>query len=304
MRFDREYQQRQLTVLQALDARTGHIGDAHTHPGGMNECSSGDERTDVANARASASGEMVFVIATDLPDFGGRLGDRFNDATPGDNRWMQVANLRLNFFYLGKASGYRYRRIMPRLDSSEPVLEMPESLRSWSERSPLQFRLDLACLRSIPGWTLQLPEQEPTCLVLTRREHDEQVIVFLDNYPVGLPRVYVRLSAGQIVEVPVEDAVPKIKEYRPWLISLVTPVVQRIESRWTSLSVVETSWPVEPTRPVTATESSPEPIARQDGNDIALEDAVTVATEFEPSDSVVPFAPDGEVTQKKESHHG
>ena len=191
VRFDRDYQQRELERLQFLDPRSSHMGDAHLHPGSLDHCSSGDYQTDLANVRTSRSGEMVFVIATLA---------RAHHRSAFES-CLLAEPLKLDFFYLGEASDYEYRKFLPRI-VDEPVLEVPDLLRELERDHPGRLRHELDCLRRIDGLRLRLAgtridDQTVPALHVCENQGKWTAVILLDGYPKSPPRVYVEKDGSE-----------------------------------------------------------------------------------------------------------
>lgn len=227
VRFDREHQQQELDLLRSLDHRVMHLGDAHTHPGDLNEPSGGDLATDAGNVRASNTQEMVFVIATDQRHVRQRRLDGLRRATEPPGQEDALRGLRLNFFYLGKASEYRYRRVAPRVAGDEPMLSFPLSLRTWHAFDPTRFVLELDVLRRIAGWSMRIvPGSDAVSLQFVSPTRRTCVLVRVEDYPQQPPAIFVRMPSGQTVEY--DEAALHLPGWSPrtWLISLLLPLLQ------------------------------------------------------------------------------
>ena len=148
VRFNRDFQQSRLERMQLIDRRSSHIGDAHTHPGSLDRCSHGDLVTDVANVNASATQEMVFVIATELRHHTARRGL--------DAMSLYSEGLKVDVFYLGFATNCQYQRVVPMIVDDEPAVPIPPLLDRLVDAFPDRFPLDWACLRSLKGWQLRI----------------------------------------------------------------------------------------------------------------------------------------------------
>lgn len=187
--FDRAYQQAELEVLQCLWPGVGHVGDAHLHPGSLDRCSSVDFKTDLGNVRASATQEMVFAIATAVET---HASDNLEGA-------ILREGLKLDFYYLGKASGYRYARIQPRI-AEDGLLEIAPALRAWIVSDPTRARLELEVLRRLPGFSVSLMRQDGAAsgFLVSRNDIAYDVAVVFDPDS-GQPSVCVRFG-GDLVE--------------------------------------------------------------------------------------------------------
>ena len=187
VKFDRAFQQRELEMMQLLDQRACHIGDAHLHPGSLDTCSAGDLETDLGNVRASMTQEMVFVIAT-------ASGWRIRSEES-----LHVDGLKLDFFYLGKSSGYEYRRFVPEV-IDEPVSQVNPALRAFAEAAPVRTRLDFASLRRLPGQDLRVTDMrldgaELPCVELTHRAMGYKAAIVFGPDPLARPHVFVDTGA-------------------------------------------------------------------------------------------------------------
>jgi len=183
VKFDRDHQQRELDLLRWVEPAASHLGDIHRHPGDMDHCSGGDYETDSQNVRASRTREMVFGIVTL-----GRYG-----------RWMRIAEslyslgAKIDFYYLGFASDYQYRKVQIEV-SDEPMVRVPDEVRRIAE-SGLIDPLDWRCLRSLEGCAVglshvDLGEVSGTC-VRVRGEDETQVLAFPGQGEGGRPVVFV-----------------------------------------------------------------------------------------------------------------
>jgi len=187
---DRTYQQDELCLLQLADPDLMHIGDAHLHPGSMDTCSGGDHRTDTGNVRASRSQEMVFVIAT-------AASSHWGGQSEGG---LCHAGLKLNFYYLGKASGYEYRRFRPEVVEGE-ALSASEPLRRFIEADPVRARLDFDNLRRLTDYTMtvsELPGEDGTrrpCIEMTHKTRGFRTLIAFSGDPRKRPEVLVDTGA-------------------------------------------------------------------------------------------------------------
>jgi len=190
---DRDHQQRELELLQLADGDVMYIGDAHLHPGSMDTCSSGDYRTDLGNVRESRTREMVFVIATAAS---ARWGSDSSDS-------VYRGGLKLNFFYLGKASGYEYRRFVPEIVEGQ-ALQTPASLRRFAAVSPARARLDFENLRRLTAYRMTVSEmtgngrQPRPCIKMHHKRLGFKTIIAFGPDPGAHPEVYVE-TGGEIL---------------------------------------------------------------------------------------------------------
>ena len=100
--FDNEYQFQVLQALRRTQPQTGNMGCIHLHPDQMDECSLGDRMADVAAAKSSQTGALVFgLITVDNPRF--------------DLASLYYRNLKLDFFVLGESTGFKYVHVRPKL---------------------------------------------------------------------------------------------------------------------------------------------------------------------------------------------
>jgi len=220
---DRDHQQRELELLQLVDGDVMHIGDAHLHPGSMDNCSGGDYRTDIGNVRDSHSQEMVFVIATAASaHWGGRSAES-----------LRRDGLNLNFFYLGKASGYEYRRFRPEVVQGEALAASVE-LRRFTEADPVRARLDFDNLRRLTAYRMtvgELPldaQDGRLCVEMTHRTRGFRTMIAFSADPWQRPEVYV-------------DTGSQLMQYQPaWLnggwtgLVWFTPIVLEVEREMTN----------------------------------------------------------------------
>lgn len=219
IKFDRPYQQEELCLLQLADVDLSHIGDAHLHPGDMDTCSGGDHQTDTRNVRDSRSQEMVFLIATKASAHGGG-----RSATS-----IYHAGLKLDFFYLGKASGYEYRPFRPEIVRGEAVTAS-EELRRFATADHVRARLDFDNLRRLTDYRMtmaELPtsgEHNRPCIEMTHKTRGFKTLIAFSADPRQRPEVFV-------------DDGSQLMQFQPawlngsWLPSLVwfTPIVLNVE---------------------------------------------------------------------------
>jgi hypothetical protein len=144
---DRVYQQRELELLQLADGDLMFIGDCHLHPGCLDRCSGGDFQTDLGNVRISRTKEMLFVIATAAS---AHWHSRVSDSN-------YRAGLKLDFFYLGKSSGYEYRHIRPEIVEGKAIT-VSTSLRQFATSNPVRARLDFDNLRRLASYEMTVSE--------------------------------------------------------------------------------------------------------------------------------------------------
>ncbi len=176
--FDRPYQQTELRLLQMVDTEVMHIGDVHLHPGAMDQCSEGDYHTDAANVCASRSQEMVFAIATVAS---AHRPERLQNGFIHDG-------LKLDFFYLGKKSGYRYARVLPEIIDGHALI-VPAQLRHFAEAFPERALLDFDNLRRLRNYRmaiLQMPNDDGDicpCIRMTHRTKRFQTIMIFTGQP-------------------------------------------------------------------------------------------------------------------------
>ena len=223
IKFDRPYQQDELCLLQLVDTNLMHIGDAHLHPGSMDRCSSGDHQTDTCNVRDSHSQEMVFVIVTKAPLYGsGRSGES-----------LYHAGLKLDFFYLGKASNYEYSRFRPQVVRGE-MTTVPDELRKFSDSDPVRTRLDLDNLRRLTTYRMAIRmlategQRSRPCIEMAHRTRGFKTFITFSVNPSQRPEVFV-------------DTGSQVMQFQPdwlngrWLPGLVwfTPIVLSVEREMT-----------------------------------------------------------------------
>ncbi len=182
---DREYQQRELEILQIVDAGVMYIGDAHLHPGTMTTCSSGDYRTDRGNVRESQTKEMVFAIATVASAGWGY----------GSSDGVQLGGLRLDFYYLGKSSNYQYCRVNPEIVEGPPI-QAPDSLRRFAGADRTRARIDFDNLSRLAAYTMSISEidsdrQSRPCIQMHHKTLGFKTIIAFGPDPGARPEVYV-----------------------------------------------------------------------------------------------------------------
>lgn len=187
VKFDRDYQQRELQQLQLMDARASHIGDAHLHPGTLDRCSSGDLRTDRGNVLASRTREMVFCIAT--------VASRHAWSAAQDPTSICLEGLKLDFYYLGYASGFEYRKVLPHTADDEPALWAPPAMLGLLRRGLQRTRLDWTNLCSLPQFCVRLCEiaidaSRKPCLELCHRTEGWKALILVGDAS-GPPQVMV-----------------------------------------------------------------------------------------------------------------
>lgn len=192
---DRQYQQRELELLQLIDADAMFIGDAHLHPGSLDSCSAGDLRTDSANVRESHSQEMVFVIATVAS---AHRGNRSPDSLYHDG-------LKLDFYYLGKASGYQYRHFRPEVVEGA-ALSAPAELRRFAAADPVRTRLDFENMRRLANYHMGLVQQATgdqacrPCIVMKHKTDGFTAMIAFSADPRQRPDVFVEDNAHQVMQ--------------------------------------------------------------------------------------------------------
>lgn len=190
--FDRAFQQTELTALQVLDPQACHIGDAHLHPGCYDRCSAGDYQTDQGNVKALATKEMVFVIAT-VP-----YGRVFQSA---DSLYRD--GLKLDFYYLGKSSGYEYRKVLPEVVAM-PALKAGPLLRAYVQADPARARMDLGNLRRLTGFHMRVLEgpeagagEGRLCIELAHRSGRYKATLVVGADPEAAPSVVIEQGQGK-----------------------------------------------------------------------------------------------------------
>ena len=187
---DRDYQQRELELLQLVDGEAMHVGDAHLHPGNLDRCSGGDLRTDTGNVRDSCSQEMVFVIATaSSAHWSGR-----------STRSLYRGGLKLDFYYLGKASNYEYRHFRPEVVEG-PALSVPVALRRFAAVDPIRACLDFDNLRRLTAYRMtvgELPgegQRSRPCVEMTHGTRNFKTMIAFSADPRQRPEVFVDTGA-------------------------------------------------------------------------------------------------------------
>ncbi len=193
LRFDRAYQQRELDTLNLYEEGLGHVGDAHLHSGAMDFCSSGDWQTDVASVRASATQEMIFVIAT--------LDSRARPTRGSIHRH----GLKLSFYYLGTCSGYQYVRVTPEL-VNEPMVTVGPALSALADADPVRARLDFANLRRLTNYDIRVSEiaardggAPRACVCARHRAREYTVLIETGDAPLSAPSVFVE-TGGRVMQ--------------------------------------------------------------------------------------------------------
>ncbi|MBU0719175.1 MAG: hypothetical protein KJ749_13070, partial [Planctomycetes bacterium] len=146
-----------------------------------------------ANVRASVTQEMVFVIATAV--------NRAHQAWSNDSVFLD--GLKLDFFYLGSASGYRYRKVIPKL-VDEPILRVNPTLAAILEAAPVRLKLDMAALRALPNHDVALTELSPRdgealpCIKLTHQALGYTAYIALGGKPKSPPKAFVD-TGGEVL---------------------------------------------------------------------------------------------------------
>lgn len=193
--FDRDYQQRELDLMRILDPWARHVGDAHVHPGCYDRCSPGDYETDLQNVVAADGEEMVFVIMTARPC-----------GLFAQSDCLIERGLKLDFYYLGRASGFRYRKVVPTLSPTPPLVVGP-SLRAFADADPLRVAMDLHALTRLPGLDVRILESTREshgdgrlCIDLVHRGGRYKATFLLGEHPALRPRVLVATAAGSVQE--------------------------------------------------------------------------------------------------------
>ncbi|MCG3131527.1 MAG: hypothetical protein FLDDKLPJ_02323 [Phycisphaerae bacterium] len=192
---DRQYQQRELELLQLIDADAMFIGDAHLHPGSLDSCSAGDLRTDSANVRESHSQEMVFTIATVAS---AHRGNRSPDSLYHDG-------LKLDFYYLGKGSAYQYRHFRPEVVDGA-VISAAAELRGFAAADPVRTRLDFENLRRLANYHMGLVQQATSdqarrpCIVMKHKTGGFTAMIAFSADPRQRPDVFVEDNAHQVMQ--------------------------------------------------------------------------------------------------------
>lgn len=182
IRFDRAFQQSELLKLQLIDPRASHIGDAHLHPGSMDHCSGGDFRTDRANVTASKTKEMVFCIATAV---------REHSSVGRDAMSCYVDGLKLDFFYMGEASRFKYEKIKPR-EIDEPALVIPAAMKQLLRRDSQRAYLDCASLISLEQFKVLFTQMNDLPSVqLEHRDDNWRAMIILGESDDSPPTVFI-----------------------------------------------------------------------------------------------------------------
>ena len=189
---DRDHQQQELSLLQLVDGDVMYMGDAHLHPGSLETCSPGDYRTDLGNVRESWTQEMVFVIAKPASE---RWGSCSSDS-------VYRGGLKLNFFYIGKASNYEYRRFVPEIVEGK-ALQASVSLRQFAAFSPARARLDFENLRRLTAYKMEVFEmarddgQHQSCIEMHHKRLKFKTLIVFSPEAGDCPEVYVE-TGGEI----------------------------------------------------------------------------------------------------------
>lgn len=235
---DRDYQQRELELLQLADGDVMYLGDAHLHPGRLDTCSAGDYRTDLANVRESRTRELVFVIAT---VGSGALRGRSDSS-------VYRGGLKLDFFYLGESSGYEYQQCKPEVVEGE-ALSIPPLLRQFTEADPVRTRLDFENLRRLAAYEMVLADaglgDENTphlCVEMRHRALGFRTLIVFEANPFERPDVYV-------------DTGEDVLSYRPegfdsgrpglvWFTPIVLEVEREVTARCGLDKEIDTGSPV------------------------------------------------------------
>ncbi|KKW21194.1 MAG: hypothetical protein UY62_C0030G0008 [Parcubacteria group bacterium GW2011_GWF2_50_9] len=210
LQVDRPFQQRELEIMQCVDPEVEYLGDFHLHPGSMDHCSSGDRDTDRANAMESSSKELLFGIATVQAN------------QPGSQvQGIDSGGLKLNWYYLGKASAYEYVEVRATVENM-PCMQYSQSFRAYALSDLKRVALDIQILRSITGTKASFlySDNEGRQHFILTMEHlyrPGKVLVEFSQETPGEVKFYFEKS-GRIFEA---VAVGNSPYYNGWL----TPVV-------------------------------------------------------------------------------
>ena len=193
---DRQTQQRELTVLQAIDPQVGFMGDLHLHPGSMTQPSGGDYRTDVRNVKESATQELILGIFTR----DSRHGEWDSSKTP-----IHQNGFRLDLYYMGVESGFEYVPIRVCISDETPMLTASSVLADFVRSDPVRAQLDFAALRRLPNYEevvfstfpIEDSARELPCVQLEHRRGYKATVVLDTNHNVP-PSVFVEI-AGEVI---------------------------------------------------------------------------------------------------------
>jgi hypothetical protein len=114
--FDHGYQAAMLERIQLQQPTLGNMGCIHSHPGKMDQCSSGDYQADVAAVKQSDTRALVFGIIT------------LKNSRP-DPFSIRHRNLKVDFFLLGEQTSFNYVHVKPE------VVGMPAPPKNAAEGS-------------------------------------------------------------------------------------------------------------------------------------------------------------------------
>ncbi|MBI3268912.1 MAG: hypothetical protein HYZ53_07815 [Planctomycetes bacterium] len=220
--MDREYQREALRRMRTVDPFAGHIGDAHLHPGKLDRPSGGDYRTDRRNVLASSTQEMVFAILTaDFPEDAG--GAR----RPAD--CLRLDGLKVSFFYLGLASGYRYRQFVP---------EVVESVARSEDRPAAT---ELSRVLGLPEHEARLARLSPRgqapipCVELVHRRTRRRILIGFPRAPGANPIAFVDTGAEMLAwESPLLSAPRGARSWFPGLLEEVERELAGDAATWRS----------------------------------------------------------------------
>lgn len=124
---DNEYITKQLALWSYIFPQLEILGFIHRHPGQLDKCSSGDIAGDVPVVKAASRKEMVFgIITINHPNKADLLAHYKEGSLTGTDRPKRY---KINFFYLGHSSNYKYQAFLPDLArlqvlNSEPRIRL------------------------------------------------------------------------------------------------------------------------------------------------------------------------------------
>ena len=233
---DRQTQQRELTVLQAIDPQVGFMGDLHLHPGSMTRPSGGDYRTDVRNVKESATLELILGIFTRDSRHGG--WDSSKTA-------IHQNGFRLDLYYMGVESGFDYVPIRVCISDETPMLTASFGLADFVRSDPVRAQLDFAALRRLPNYEevvfstfpIDDSDRELPCVQLEHKRGYKATIV-LDANPNVPPSVFVEIADEVISYEP--DFLKEVRTPAVWLTQIALELEKECHASATAAEETQT----------------------------------------------------------------